>query len=98
MPLTRKRKPLLWILIDLVGSVLLLAGILKLVDIKVPFISDLFKNYPASLLISFGIGISIFSMLLLLASTRHPQDSTDTINTEPSPDKPIKPAAERTKR
>jgi len=98
MPLSRKRKPLLWILIDIVGSVLLLAGILKLTDIKVPLISEFFKNFPASLLISFGIGISVFSVLLFIASTRRQQDSTDTINSDSSADKPIKPTVERTKR
>jgi len=87
----KKRKPVLWLLIDFFATLLLLAGIFKYMDFEIPYISDLTRPFPASMLIAFGIGITIFSMLLFLVpNIKAKQTNTDENKT--------KPAVERTKR
>jgi len=66
MPGLKKRKPLLWLLIDFIATFFLLAGIFKIVDFEVPYISDIFRPYSAILLISVGIVVTIASMLLFI--------------------------------
>jgi len=87
----KKRKPVLWLLIDFFATLLLLAGIFKYMDFEIPYISDLSRPFPASMLIAFGIGITIFSMLLFLVpiiKAKHTDNEENETN----------PAVERTKR
>ena len=62
----KKRKPILWLLIDLLGTLLIIAGSFKFVNLEIPYISDLSRPFPAAMLVAFGVGIMIFSMLLFL--------------------------------
>ena len=61
-----KRKPIFWILIDLLGTLLILAGSFKWVNLEIPYLSDLSRPFPTAMLIALGAGIMIFSMLLFL--------------------------------
>jgi len=61
-----KRKPLYWILIDLIATLLLLAGIFKLVELDIPYVTAFFRPFPANVLITTGAIISIVSMLMFL--------------------------------
>ena len=62
----KKRKPILWLLIDLIGTLFLLAGMFKFLDFEVPFISDFFRPFSTTLLISVGVIITIASMALFI--------------------------------
>ena len=90
-----KRKPILWILIDLIGTLLILAGSFKWVNLEIPYLSDLSRPFSAGMLIALGVGIMIISMLLFLVpiikAKRDEQKNLETRNI-------IDAAVERSKR
>lgn len=61
-----KRKPLYWLLIDFIATLILLAGLFKLVDLDIPYISDLFREFSTTLLLTVGAIITIVSMSMFL--------------------------------
>ncbi len=61
-----RRKPLYWILFDLIGTLLLLAGMFKLVDLEIPYISDFFRDFSSNLLLTVGGVIIVTSFLLFI--------------------------------
>ncbi len=61
-----KRKPIYWILTDLLGTLLVLAGMFQLFGLEIPYISDFFRAFSTGLLLTTGGIILIVSMLLFL--------------------------------
>ena len=80
-----RRKPLLWILFDFIGTALLIGGSFKYYEFDVPFISDFFAPFSVSLLISIGATIMLTSMILffvpVLRSRHHTTDDDSSSNT-----------------
>lgn len=86
----KKRKPILWLLIDFFATLMLLAGIFKYMNFEIPYISDLSRPFSAIMLIAFGVGITILSMLLFLIPVLKANNAAKDDNNSP--------AVERTKR
>lgn len=61
-----RRKPFAWILVDLIGTLILLGGLLKTFKMEIPVISDFFRDYPANLLITVGAILMVVSFVMFI--------------------------------
>jgi len=86
-----RRKPVLWILVDLVGTACLLFAGFKFFEVDVPYVSDFIEPIPVTLLASAGIILTVASMVLFLVPVIKASNKTNENN------KPSK-AVERSKR
>ncbi len=77
-----RRKPVLWILVDLVATLILLGGFFKLFEMEIPFISDIFRSFPASLLLGVGGIMLVVSMLMFILPVikADKANNTDTVS------------------
>ena len=77
------RKTILWILIDLLTMLLFLAGGFQLLQLEIPYISDLARPFPAFMLIALGIGISILSSILFILRVKKAKNNnSEASNTD----------------